>query len=98
VRLLTFIDEQEWRSDLKRRVQHYGYVYDHRARRVTQADFLSALPRLFDGLADELLSAGLFERAGDQVIVNEYLPGQGIAPHIDCQPYFGDTIASLSLE
>ncbi|MCR9062244.1 MAG: alpha-ketoglutarate-dependent dioxygenase AlkB, partial [Rhodobacteraceae bacterium] len=29
--------------------------------------------------------------------VNEYQPGQGISAHIDCQPCFGDTIASLSL-
>ncbi|MEM1379999.1 MAG: alpha-ketoglutarate-dependent dioxygenase AlkB [Pseudomonadota bacterium] len=96
-RLLTFIDDQEWRSDHKRRVQHYGYVYDYRTRRVTHADFLGVLPSLFDGLAERLQSEGLFERAPDQVIVNEYLPGQGIAPHIDCQPCFGDTIASLSL-
>jgi alkylated DNA repair dioxygenase AlkB len=33
----------------------------------------------------------------DQVIVNEYLPGQGIANHIDCEPCFGDTIISISL-
>ena len=33
----------------------------------------------------------------DQVIVNEYQPGQGISSHIDCQPCFKDTIVSLSL-
>lgn len=33
----------------------------------------------------------------DQVIVNEYLCGQGITPHTDCIPCFGDTICSLSL-
>jgi alkylated DNA repair dioxygenase AlkB len=33
----------------------------------------------------------------DQVIINEYLPGQGISPHTDCIPCFGKTIASLSL-
>src|SRR5690606_13111056 len=33
----------------------------------------------------------------DQVIVNEYEPGQGIAQHIDCEPCFENTIVSLSL-
>ena len=33
----------------------------------------------------------------DQVIVNEYLPGQGISAHIDCEPCFKDTIVSMSL-
>lgn len=96
-RLLAFIDAQSWRPDLKRRVQHYGFVYDYRARRVTKADFLGAIPRPLDALAQRLKSTGLYEQTPDQVIINEYLPGQGIAPHIDCQPCFGGTIASLSL-
>ena len=95
--LLTFIDSQPWRSDLKRRVQHYGFIYDYRARRVSMDDFLGPLPRPLHVLAEGLMSEGLFKRTPDQVIVNEYLPGQGIAPHVDCQPCFGDTIASLSL-
>ena len=33
----------------------------------------------------------------DQVIANEYLPGQGISAHVDCEPCFGEVIASLSL-
>ena len=37
------------------------------------------------------------KKTPDQVIVNEYLPGQGIADHIDCEPCFEDTIISLSL-
>jgi len=38
-----------------------------------------------------------FKETPDQVIVNEYMPGQGITNHIDCPPCFSDTIASLSL-
>lgn len=33
----------------------------------------------------------------DQVIVNEYLSGQGIAAHVDHVDHFGGVIASLSL-
>ena len=32
--LLTQIDKQQWLDDLKRRVQHYGFKYDYRARKV----------------------------------------------------------------
>lgn len=31
------------------------------------------------------------------MIVNEYLPDQGISAHVDCEPCFGPAIASLSL-
>jgi alkylated DNA repair dioxygenase AlkB len=33
----------------------------------------------------------------DQVIVNEYLPGQGIGAHVDCVPCFGPAVAAVSL-
>ena len=33
----------------------------------------------------------------EQMIVNEYLPGQGIANHIDHALHFGPVVASLSL-
>ena len=33
----------------------------------------------------------------DQLIVNEYQPGQGISPHIDNQTLFGDVVVSVSL-
>ncbi|RZJ87724.1 MAG: hypothetical protein EOO60_11885, partial [Hymenobacter sp.] len=48
--------------------------------------------------AQQFYSAGYFTDAPpDQVIVNEYEPGQGIAPHIDCTPCFDDTVISISL-
>jgi alkylated DNA repair dioxygenase AlkB len=46
---------------------------------------------------DQLTEQGFFGHPPDQVIVNEYLPGQGIAAHVDCEPCFGDTIAVVSL-
>ena len=33
--LLKTIDAQPWKHDLKRRVQHYGYAYDYKAKNVT---------------------------------------------------------------
>lgn len=95
--LLEQVDDADWRADLSRRVQHYGYVYDYRARTVTRDSYIGPLPDWLAGMAKRLRDEGVFERLPDQVIVNEYLPGQGIAPHVDCEPCFGDTIASLSL-
>ncbi|WP_309758707.1 alpha-ketoglutarate-dependent dioxygenase AlkB [Agrobacterium pusense] len=40
---------------------------------------------------------GHCESLPDQVIANEYFPGQGISAHVDCVPCFDDTIVSISL-
>ncbi len=95
--LLSVIDQQPWLADLQRRVQHYGYRYDYTARQVTADLYLGVLPDWLQPLAMRLHYEGLFATAPDQVIVNDYQPGQGIAPHVDCIPCFGGTIASLSL-
>jgi alkylated DNA repair dioxygenase AlkB len=84
--LIEQIDNQPWLNDLKRRVQHYGYKYDYKARRITPDLKIGEVPnwlQILDGF--------------DQVIINEYIAGQGITPHIDCIPCFDDTICSLSL-
>ena len=37
------------------------------------------------------------DQEADQAIINEYRPGQGISPHIDCVPCFGPMVAAISL-
>lgn len=96
-RLLEEIDHAVWLTDLKRRVQHYGFRYDYRARRVGSEDAIDAIPDWMVFLHDRLRTRSLIDFVPDQAIVNEYLVGQGIAPHIDCEPCFGDTIVSISL-
>ncbi|MEQ8434083.1 MAG: alpha-ketoglutarate-dependent dioxygenase AlkB [Oceanicaulis sp.] len=96
-RLLMAIDASPWRADLKRRVQHYGWRYDYRERRVTQEMRLGPPPDWLLPLAEAVGELAEFDRRPDQVIVNEYRPGQGIAAHVDCEPCFGPAIASLSL-
>jgi len=95
--LIAEIDAALWRTDLKRRVQHYGYEYYYRARRVTAESRLGPLPGWLAPLAERLAAEGIFAAPPDQVIINEYLPGQGISAHVDCVPCFGETIASLGL-
>ncbi len=95
--LMATIDAEPWRSDLKRRVQHYGWLYDYRARVVSSDMDLGPLPGWLTEVADRVGHSGQFGTTPDQVIVNEYLPGQGISAHVDCAPCFGPVIASLSL-
>lgn len=84
--LIEIINSLPWLADLKRRVQHYGYKYDYKTK--GNLEYLGELPAFLK----EIEVGFKF----NQVIVNEYLPGQGISPHIDLG-VFGDTIASLSL-
>ncbi len=95
--LIANIDQQPWLHDLKRRVQHYGWRYDYKSRGITQDLHIGPIPDWLGGLCEHLSADGIFSRVPDQVIINEYQPGQGISAHIDCMPCFGDTIASLSL-
>ena len=95
--LLECLDQEPWMSDLKRRVQHYGYRYDYRARKIDRSMHLGPLPEWTSGIVDRLGTTGIFPNRCDQLIVNEYLPGQGISPHVDCLACFDEPIVSLSL-
>jgi alkylated DNA repair dioxygenase AlkB len=95
--LLAAVDREDWLTDLRRRVQHYGYRYDYKARAVNAEMYLGALPAWAQPLTERFCKEGWLNVPPDQLIVNEYQPGQGISPHIDCVPCFGDTILSLSL-
>lgn len=95
--LFKVIDDQPWKYDLKRRVQHYGYAYDYKARNVTAKSKLGDIPQWLQFYCKKLKDGGFFETPPDQVIVNEYQIGQGISAHIDCVPCFGAAIAIISL-
>lgn len=95
-RLVEWIDEQAWSNELKRRVQHYGWRYDYGGRRVDSSMRLGGLPAVLLKLAQRLFGAKLLPQMPDQVIVNEYLAGQGISAHMDAGS-FADGIATISL-
>lgn len=96
-KLIRWIDRQPWITDLKRRVQHYGWRYDYRAGHVDLADDLGPIPNALRPISKLPDIAKVFDRSPDQIIINEYRPGQGISAHVDCEPCFGPVIASLSL-
>ncbi len=95
--IVAAIDDGPWRTDLKRRVQHYGWRYDYKAREIDMSMRLGPLPAWAMLLAKRLNSEGYLPHLPDQVIVNEYVGKQGISRHTDCTPCFDDGIAMLSL-
>jgi alkylated DNA repair dioxygenase AlkB len=100
VEVKSFIDainSEPWLSDIKRRVQHYGYKYDYKARSIDYSMFIGQLPSWAMTMAQRLFDEKHISELPDQLIINEYEPGQGIANHVDCEPCFGDTIISISL-
>jgi alkylated DNA repair dioxygenase AlkB len=58
---------------------------------------IGELPSWVMSLAEKLKDYSFMQNTPDQLIINEYLAGQGITNHVDCEPCFGDTIISLSL-
>ena len=77
VALVRHLDASEWNMDLKRRVQHFGYRYDYRARSVTSDAYLGPLPEWLEHVGNRLVTDGFCALVPDQVIANEYLPRAG---------------------
>jgi alkylated DNA repair dioxygenase AlkB len=94
--LVEKIDSQMWLTDLQRRVQHYGYKYDYKKHNIDKSFYIAPLPDWALTLAQRLHKV-FSPTVPDQVIVNDYQPGQGISSHTDCVSCFTDVIISLSL-
>jgi alkylated DNA repair dioxygenase AlkB len=88
--LVKAIDAGHWDTTWQRRRQPYGASYGQSRQ--------AANPIPLWGLAiiERLHQDGISQRPFDQMLINEYLPGQGIAMHIDYEP-FDRTVTSLSL-
>lgn len=95
--LVAEVDARPWLDDLQRRVQHYGYRYDYKARAVRPSMYVGPLPEFTVNVAKRLVEEGLLDELPDQLIVNEYQPGQGISAHVDCVPCFKNAIVTVSL-
>jgi len=99
-KLIDYIENQPWSSELNRRVQHYGYRYSYKSRNLDFSSHVLEIEQPFVGLLDiltyELSELGLKTRP-NQVIVNEYEIGQGITWHIDSEKSFDDNIFIISL-
>lgn len=91
--LLAAIDLQPWRTEWDRRRQIYGLSYGS-AR--GDARVLGPLPSWLVPLAERVVGDGYLEAPVANVVINEYLPGQGIGSHHD-YPGFGPTVVAVSL-
>ncbi len=91
--LFNEISNKPWNTSLKRLTQHYGFVYDYSNPKLNEAetipDFIMPIKTRIENQLNQTF---------DMVIVNRYLPGEGISPHTDHVKLFDDTIVSLSLE
>lgn len=102
--IIKSLDEGQWiplsESANSRLVQHYGYLYDYKTRRVDTptTPFSSVISELSDKLKKVCVEMGLVdeEYMFNQCIVNNYQPGQGISKHIDIKSY-GPVIGCYTL-
>lgn len=86
--------------DLKKRtVKHYGYEFRYGTNDCDETKPLvdQKVPQVVDGIIKRMLDERIIDIEPDQLTVNFYEPGQGIAPHVDNPDSFEDYIISLSL-
>lgn len=85
-------------SENARKVVQFGYEYDYTSRHATKKieDFPLIISRLRDIIPLVWRSAPpTITKKLNQCLINRYLPGQGISPHID-KVEFGDTIVCFT--
>ena len=94
--LINKINANKWDNKIKRRVQHYGHVFEYKTKKVNiqkHAEF----PKWLSSILNKLKNIELLKDfCPDQCTINEYLPGIGIASHIDTHSSFTDIIISIS--
>lgn len=90
--LIKYADSNPWDTTWERRIQQYGYSYG-----TSRRESLGGMPEWLSSLCNRLREERIFIETPNQVIVNEYMPGQGIAPHVDYLSNYGNTVAALSL-
>ena len=90
------VDNNQFETTLLRRVQHYGARYDYESSQVSEIGSAPPIPPILKTISERLFLEDFFQRLPEQVIVNEYLSGQGIASHVDRQS-FGPAVATISL-
>jgi alkylated DNA repair protein alkB family protein 8 len=84
-----------WSKIKDRRVKHYGYEYEYSTFSIKRCDH--DIPEYMRYIVDRISAKfkGLEGLNINQVTVQEYLPGVGIAPHLDVLVW-GDHVFTLS--
>ena len=82
-----------------RRVIHFGYSYSYDRSGIKK---IKDIPSIFKNIIiperiNQIINTDLIKNNMDQLIINEYKPGQGIAAHIDHEKFFGPIIICLTV-
>ncbi|PMD90497.1 alpha-ketoglutarate-dependent dioxygenase AlkB [Siphonobacter sp. BAB-5405] len=93
--LVHEIDHQTWIVDYKRRLQYYGYR-NELDKPYDLIKFPVEMPSLIYQLSKEIVEQHILLHQPDQVIINEYEPGEGIKPHKD-RNYYDNQICGVNL-
>jgi alkylated DNA repair dioxygenase AlkB len=93
--LLNEIDNQTWIVDYLRRLQYYGYR-NELEKPYDLIPFPIAMPPEIYQLSQEIVEQKILMLQPDQVIINEYVPGEGIKPHKD-RAYYENQICGVNL-
>lgn len=107
-KILAFLDAQTWRTDLARRVIHYGGTYcllpsrdaSPEERKKIESNIITAppIPPGIEWVVDRLVSHDFYspDAKPTYCIVNAYDPGQGISAHVE-NFRFGEPVVGLTL-
>jgi alkylated DNA repair protein alkB family protein 8 len=93
--LIKEIDSQTWVVDYNRRLQYYGYRNELEAP-YGLIRYPVSMPSLISKLSENLVEQKILVVQPDQVIINEYAPGEGLRPHKD-RNYFENQICGVNL-
>ena len=106
--ILSFLDRQQWRTDLARRTMHYGGTYclmpprsaSPATRKRISENIITAptMPKELDLVIDRMVARGMYTPEGKPAycIVNEYKAGHGISAHVE-NFRFGEPVCGLTM-
>lgn len=99
--ILLFIEREEWKpvgnGKNSRKVVHYGYSYNYKRSGTEKINDIPEFLKRFVNKERIEKEMNIEIPEFNQLIINEYLPGQGIAAHIDHVKQFGNIILCISL-
>ncbi|KAF4651986.1 Alkylated DNA repair protein alkB 8 [Perkinsus chesapeaki] len=102
MKLMARVDEGDWNTSIRRRVQHFGHTFSYTSLRAEEADLTGddIMPSYTRELVRRIATNSVEEAREfipDQLTINEYMPGVGIAFHVDTHSAFEGPIVILSI-
>jgi alkylated DNA repair dioxygenase AlkB len=96
--LINNINNATWNKSLRQLTQHYGYTYNYRSKSIDKLhDKTQPIPEWIEVFVDRMIENKYISIRPDQVIINRYMPGEGMGAHIDRVNLFKEKIFSIGL-